>query len=38
MKRWHGSWLNTLLVLLVCGESMFLIVPVSARLVKPKTA
>ena len=28
MKRWHGSCLSALLVLLVCGGSMLFIVPI----------
>ena len=32
MKRWHGSCIGALLVLLVCGSSMFFIVPVGGAM------
>jgi len=33
MKRWHGSCLGALLVLLVCGGSMLFIVPVGGAMI-----
>ena len=33
MKRWHGSCVGALLVLLVCGSSMFFIVPVGGAMI-----
>ena len=32
MKRWHGSCLGALLVLLICGSSMLFIVPVGGAM------
>jgi len=32
MKRWHGSCIGVLLVLLVCGASMFFFVPVGGAM------
>ena len=33
MKRWQGSCIGALLVLLVCGSSMFFIVPVGGAMI-----
>jgi hypothetical protein len=33
MKRWHGSCIGVFLVLLVCGSSMFFIVPVGGAMI-----
>ena len=33
MKRWHGSCIGAFLVLLMCGSSMFFIVPVGGAMI-----
>jgi hypothetical protein len=33
MKRWQGSCIGALLVLLVCGSSMFFVVPVGGAMI-----
>jgi len=33
MKRWHGSCIGAFLVLLICGSSLFFIVPVGGAMI-----